>query len=90
MICYHFTNYSTAGSRLHLDFLFLTLTNPHAPTVNICKYYDCPYGYEYKEGYEDTVCEDECDDRDCCDKGECAQHDVVYSKTDIVPVQSII
>ena len=35
-----------------------------------CKEYTCSYGYQYKNGYEGILCDDECDDSRCCDEGE--------------------
>ena len=76
---------STTGLRLPDALLFLKLATPSASTVNTCKYYDCSHRYEHKEDYEDIVCKDECDDRECCDrkKRECDQYHVVYSKNNI-------
>ena len=34
-----------------------------------CKEYTCSYGYQYKNGYDDILCDDECDDSRCCDEG---------------------
>ena len=84
---------STTGLRLHDALLFLKLANPSASTVNTCKYYDCSRRYEHKKDYEDIVCKDECDDRECCDrkKRECDQYHVVYNKnTTSIPGQSIM
>ena len=75
---------SITGLRLHAALLFLKVANPSASTVNTYKYYDCSCRYEHKRDYEDIVCEDECDDGECCDrKRECDQYHVVYSKTNI-------
>ena len=78
MIGCPFSHCSITGLRLHNALLFFKVANPSASTVNTCKYYDCSYRYEHKRDYEDIVCEDECDDRECCDrKRECDQYHVV-------------
>ena len=35
-----------------------------------CKEYTCSKGYDYKDGYEGILCDDECDDSRCCDEGD--------------------
>ena len=69
-ICITFTLESHTGTR-HSCLIDIANSTSFTTVVN-CDDYKCSDGYEYKNDYDRITCKNDCDDDQCCNKGEWA------------------